>query len=214
MAIKKSKLAPEVNAENRPSSENRDIYQLKITLLGTNPPIWRRILVPADLNLAQMHKVLQTAMGWYDMHMHEFRLAQRRFGQPEPADPFTKTPPVEDDRRVRLSAVLQRTRAKMVYIYDFGDYWEHEILLEQQLPAEPNATYPACVDGQLACPPEDCGGIPGYYDLLDVLQKPPHRRHKEIREWVGGDFDSETFSVEEANRRLAPRSRRKCTSVQ
>lgn len=153
-------------------------------------------------------------MGWDDMHMHEFRVAQRRFGQPEPADPFAKTPPVENDHRVRLSTVLQRTRAKMAYIYDFGDYWEHEIPLDQPLPAVPNATYPACVDGQLACPPEDCGRIPGYYDLLDILAKPSHRRNKEIREWIGGDFDPDIFPVEETNRHLARQRRRKSAAVQ
>ena len=143
----------------------QDIYQLKVTLLGTKPPIWRRLLVSADLTLAQLHNVVQTAMGWDDEHMHEFRAGQRRFGRPEPAAPFMSGPRVESDRTVYLSAVLQRVGAKMTYTYDLGDNWEHVIVLEKQLLAEPQTTYPVCTDGQLACPPEDCGGIPGYYNL-------------------------------------------------
>ena len=91
-----------------------DIYQIKITLLGTKPPIWRRLLVPADLTLAQLHNVLQIAMGWEDGHMHEFRVGQRRFGQPEPADPFMRMPRTESERTTRLSAVLGRAGAKMM----------------------------------------------------------------------------------------------------
>jgi hypothetical protein len=190
-----------------------DIYQLKVALLGTNPPIWRRLLVPADLTLAQLHNVLQTAMGWDDGHMHEFRAGQRRFGRPEPADPFVSTPRVESERTVRLSAVLQRAGAKMIYTYDFGDSWEHQIVLEKCLSSEPPATYPICTDGQLACPPEDCGGIPGYYNLLDALADPSHPRHEELCDWIGGEFNPDDFSVERINRLLSPRRRRSKNSA-
>ena len=185
-----------------------DIYQIKITLLGTKPPIWRRLLVPADLTLAQLHNVLQIAMGWEDGHMHEFRVGQRRFGQPEPADPFMRMPRTESERTARLSAVLGRTGAKMIYTYDFGDGWEHGIVLEKQLPADPGTTYPLCIDGKLACPPEDCGGIPGFYDLLDALDDPNHERHDELSDWIGEDFDPQAFSVDSVNRKLVPKRRR------
>jgi hypothetical protein len=185
-----------------------DIYQIKVTLLGTKPPIWRRLQVPADLTLAQLHNVLQIAMGWDDEHMHEFRLGQRRFGRPEPVDPCMRMPRVESERTARLSAVLERAGAKMIYSYDFGDSWEHSIVLEKQLPADPNTTYPVCTDGQLACPPEDCGGIPGFYDLLDALDDPNHERHEELRDWIGEDFDPQAFSLDSVNRKLAPKRRR------
>ena len=185
-----------------------DIYQIKVTLLGTKPPIWRRLLVPADLTLAQLHNVLQIAMGWEDGHMHEFRVGQRRFGQPEPADPFMRMPRTESERTARLSAVLGRTGAKMIYTYDFGDGWEHGIVLEKQLPADPGTTYPLCIDGKLACPPEDCGGIPGFYDLLDALDDPNHERHDELSDWIGEDFDPQAFSVDSVNRKLVPKRRR------
>ena len=153
-----------------------DIYQIKVTPLGTKPPIWRRLPVPADLTLAQLHFVLQVAMGWEDGHMHEFRVGQRRFGRPEPSAPFMRMPRTESERTARLSAALGRTSAKMIYAYDFGDSWEHSIVLEKKLPTDPNATYPLCIDGRLACPPEDCGGIPGFYDLLDALADPDHEQ--------------------------------------
>jgi hypothetical protein len=186
----------------------QDIYQIKVTLLGTKPPIWRRLLVSADLTLAHLHNVLQIAMGWEDGHMHEFRVGQRRFGQPEPADPFMRMPRTESERTARLASVLGRTGAKMIYTYDFGDSWEHGIVLEKQLPADPDTTYPVYTDGKLACPPEDCGGIPGFYDLLDALSDPNHERHEELSDWIGDDFDPLSFSVDLVNRRLAPKRRR------
>ena len=102
-----------------------EIYQLKVTLLGTNPPIWRQLLVPADLTLAQLHDVLQIAMGWQECHLHEFSAGGRHFGRPDPEDRFMGMPPVEDERRVRVSSVLRRIGAKAIYTYDFGDSWEH-----------------------------------------------------------------------------------------
>ena len=182
------------------SATSAEIYQLKVTLLGTK--IWRRLLVPADMTLAQLHDVLQVAMGWQDGHLHEFSARGRHFGPPNPEDRFMAMDPIEDERRVRVSSVLGRTGAKAVYTYDFGDGWEHSIVLEKRLPAAPNMLYPICTDGQLACPPEDCGGIPGFYDLLDALRDPTHEQHKELQDWVGGDYDPEAFSIEAVNRML------------
>jgi hypothetical protein len=190
----------------------QDIYQIKVTLLGTKPLIWRRLLVPSSLTLAQLHDVLQIAMGWENGHMHEFRVGQRRFGRPEPADPFMRMPSAESERTARLFDVLQRGGAKLIYTYDLGDSWEHAIVLEKQLPPDPDAKYPTCIDGKLACPPEDCGGILGFYDLLDALADPNHGRHEELREWIGDDFDPKAFSVENVNRMLSPkRSHRKAS---
>jgi len=188
-------------------STTSEIYELKVTLLGTSPPIWRRLQVPADMTLAQLHDVLQTAMGWQDGHMHEFSVGQRRFGRPDPQARLMGLPSVENERTVRLSSLLSRTGSKVIYTYDFGDSWEHSIVLEKRLLGDPNATYPVCTDGQLACPPEDCGGIPGFYDLVEVLNDPNHKRHEEMLDWVGDDFDPQAFSVDQVNRMLAPRSR-------
>ena len=185
-----------------------EIYQLKVTLLDTSPPIWRRLLVPADLTLAQLHDVLQIAMGWQDGHLHEFSTRGQRFGPLDAEDQFMADD-VEDERRMRIFDVFGRTGAKAVYTYDFGDTWEHSLVLEKRLPAAPNMLYPICTEGQLACPPEDCGGIPGFYDLLDALRDPTHEEHQELRDWVGGDYDPEVFSIEAVNRILMPRRSRR-----
>lgn len=189
------------------SAISSEIYQLKVTLLGTRPPIWRRLLVPADLTLAQLHDVLQVAMGWQDGHLHEFGAAGRRFGPPDPEDQFMADD-VEDERRVRVFSVVGRTGAKAIYTYDLGDTWEHSIVLEKRLPVASTMVYPICIDGQLACPPEDCGGIPGFYDLLNALRDPTHEQHQELKDWVGDDYNPEAFSIESVNRiltRLLPR---------
>ena len=193
----------------RKSAAPPEIFQLKVALLGTSPPIWRRLLVPAGLTLAQLHEVLQAAMGWQDCHMHEFRAGQRHFGRPNPDDRLMGLPPVENERTVRLSSVLGRVGAKIIYTYDFGDSWEQGLVLEKRLSRDPNTAYPMCTGGQLACPPEDCGGIGGFYDLLDALGDPAHDQYDELRDWVGDDYDPDAFSVDDVNRMFAPLRRRR-----
>jgi len=185
-----------------------EIVQIKVTLLGTTPPIWRRLLVPADMTLEQLHRVLQEAMGWDDDHLHEFRIGQRRFGRPDPDDRLLRRSPIGNERTVRLIAVLDKVGAKAVYTYDFGDSWKHEIVVEKVLPPEPGCSYPICVGGKLHGPPEDCGGIPGFYNLLEAISDPKHPRYEEMSEWMGDDFDPEAFSVDDVNRGLAHLQRR------
>ncbi len=187
----------------------QEIYQIKVTLLDTRPPIWRRLLVPAELTLEQLHAVLQAAMGWDDSHLHDFRIGQRRFGRPDPSDRLMGLPAVGNERTVRLFTVLGKVGAKAVYTYDFGDSWEHAIVVEKVLPPEPGLAYPVCVGGKLHGPPEDCGGIPGFYNLLEAIRDAAHDQHEEMLEWVSGDFDPEAFSVNDINPRLAPLQRRR-----
>jgi hypothetical protein len=177
------------------------IFQLKVTLLGTDPPIWRRLLVPAGATLESLHRVLQIAVGWDDCHMHEFAIGRQRFGAPGPMDDFGG-PPVVSERNIALGQLLTRPRSKLRYTYDFGDSWEHEIVLEKILPPEPNRAYPSCVAGERQGPPEDCGGLPGFYNLLDAIADPKHPDHEDTKEWAG-DFDPDAFSIDEVNRRLA-----------
>lgn len=186
-----------------------EIYQIKVTLLDTSPPIWRRLLVSANLTLEQLHDVLQRAMGWEDCHMHDFRIGKKRFETPDPNDPLMGPTDVGDERTVRLFSVLGKVGAKAVYTYDFGDGWEHGIAVEKVLPPEAGLAYPVCVDGKRHTPPEDCGGVPGFYELLEAIGDPEHDQHEEMRDWLGDDFDPEAFSIAEVNRRLAPLHRRR-----
>ncbi len=186
-----------------------EIYQIKVTLLGTDPPVWRRLLVPAHLTLAQLHDVLQAAMGWEDSHLHEFCIGRERFGKPNPEDLLMGTQPVNDERTAPLATVLGRIGAKAMYTYDFGDSWEHRIVLEKRLPADPKLTYPLCTGGQRACPPEDCGGIVGYYNLLDAIGDPNHDDHEDMLDWIGDDYDAEAFSLDDVNHALTRFQRRK-----
>ena len=181
------------------TSSGNEIYQIKVTLLRTAPPIWRRLLVPSDITLSGLHELLQLAMGWTDSHLHEFRFRGQCYG---PTDPERGVAEAIDERKVRIKQLLGRVGAKIVYTYDFGDGWEHGIVLEKGLPVDPNMAYPLCTGGANACPPEDCGGIGGFYSLLESLQNPSHPQHEDLLEWVGEDYDPEKFSIEAINRIL------------
>lgn len=189
------------------SSTAQDVYQIKVTLLGTKPPIWRRLLVPASIALSKLHNVLQISMGWHDCHMHQFCAGDRLIGEPDPEDFTMGMPPAENERTIKLRSVLCTPGDKMIYTYDFGDSWEHAVVLEKRLPLLFDTNKPICVDGKLACPPEDSGGIPGFYELLDALADPGHEQHEEMRDWIGEDFDPNAFSVDDVNRRLSPAPR-------
>ena len=140
--------------------------------------------------------------------MHEFSLGQRRIGRPNPEDRLMGMPAVESERTVRLSGILGRVGSKAIYTYDFGDSWEHSLVLEKRLPVDPSTAYPVCTDGEFACPPEDCGGIPGFYDRVEALSDPTHPRYEEMLDWIG-EFDAQAFSVENVNRMLPPLRRRR-----
>ena len=157
--------------------------------------------MPADLTLARLHNVLQVAMGWHDSHLHEFSAGERRFGQPDPDGQLMGGAAVESERTAQLSDLLG-TGSNVIYTYDFGDSWEHSIVLEKRLPADPNTTYPICTDGKLACPPEDCGGVPGFYDLLEALADPKHEQHKEMLDWIGKDLIPKPFRLTRSTRCL------------
>ncbi len=181
-----------------------DIYQLKVTLLDTRPPIWRRLLVPSGFTLEDLHSVIQAAVGWHNSHLHEFRIGQERFGKPDRSDCFRGPSALHSERTAHLFRVLSKVGVKARYTYDFGDSWEHAIAMEKVLPPEAEIAYPVCIAGKLQGPPDDCGGIPGYYNLLEALHDPDHPEHEDLREWIGDEFDPEAFSVNEVNRRLAP----------
>ncbi len=177
------------------------IYQLKVVLAGSKPPIWRRIQVPGSLRLAVLHKVLQWAMGWEDDHLHEFVIGGTNYGPSASSDNLF-APEMRDESRVRAKDVIPATGKSFRYIYDFGDDWIHEITVEKaDLPNE-GASYPRCLEGENACPPEDSGGLYGYYGKLEIIKDTNHPEHEEIKEWMGGRFNPSFFNLEAVNRRL------------
>ena len=181
-----------MSAKNKPIS----VYQLKVTLKNSKPPIWRRIQVNSDINLYRLHQNLQVMMGWTDSHLHQFIVHGEYYGTPDPD--FE----AKDEKRLKLNQEISEAGDKFVYEYDFGDSWEHVILVEKILQPEAGVNYPTCLNGKRACPPEDCGGIWGYGDLLEAMQDPTHPEHKDMLEWLGGSFDPEVFDVDIVNQRL------------
>jgi len=177
---------------------NNQIYQLKITLLNSDPPIWRRVLVPDSITLNKLHQIIQLAMGWMNSHLHQFIIEGDYYGIPGPDD----WEPVIDERRSHLSQIAPVENYKFFYEYDFGDSWEHEIIVEKIQPPEAGVNYPACIKGERACPPEDVGGVWGYEEFLKAINDPNHDEHDDYLEWCDGEFDPEEFNLEKVNHML------------
>jgi hypothetical protein len=175
------------------------VFQLKVTLLETKPPVWRRVLVEGERTLDHLHDVIQAAFGWWNYHLHEFEIGRARYGVPEPDGDWD---PPRDERRTRIDAVAKEG-TPFQYTYDFGDGWQHRVVVENVLPKAAGTRLPACVDGRRACPPEDCGGPWGYQDLLSILSDPKHPEHDERIEWLGGPFDADAFEPNEFEDNLA-----------
>jgi hypothetical protein len=178
------------------------VYQLKITLVGAEPPVWRRVLVPGDTNLGSLHRAIQYVMGWSNSHLHMFHVGKTRIAPRMP-----DWDDVKDERNFMLWDIARKTGSKFYYEYDMGDSWGHEVKVEAITPATPAFKGPECLAGAGACPPEDCGGIGGYEDLLAALRDPKHEQHDEMVDWVGDDFDPEAFDLAAANKALGRRRR-------
>ncbi|MFC1834107.1 plasmid pRiA4b ORF-3 family protein [Thermodesulfobacteriota bacterium] len=176
----------------------KQVYQLKVTLRDIKPPVWHRVHVSNDSTLYEFHEALQILMGWTDSHLHEFMISGTAYGDPE-IDPVAD---VEDETVVKLDEIVSKEKERFHYRYDFGDCWDHEVVVEKILPVEKGIRYPFCVAGERACPPEDCGGAPGYAELLAALGDPSHPDHDHFFAWLPGDFDSEKFDAVRVNKGL------------
>ena len=190
----------EVSKMGRSSQEKRALT-LKISLSGISPPIWRRIIVTDDIFLEDLHLMIQAAMGWLNYHLHEFEINGTRFAPPDPEDDSFGYESVDSTSK-RLRDVFLLDGTKFHYTYDFGDNWEHIITVEKIEPARPDIEYPICIKGKRNAPPEDCGGTPGYYNLLEILADPLNQEYSEMKDWVGEDYDPEFFSVEDCNKQI------------
>jgi hypothetical protein len=212
-------------------AKERRIYEVRITLSGSKPLIWRKLAVPSDITLGRLHEVIQIAMGWTDSHLHQFMLQDKSLRKgPEVIaqlteagrydEIFTATRGIrvfvpcrpgfdeldmdgEDEDAATLSGLCPKVKSKLIYEYDFGDGWEHTIEVQKIVEPEPGAQYPVCLAGKKACPPEDCGGVWGYYDLLEAVADQKHENHDDMLEWLGDDFDPEAFDLDEVNTMLA-----------
>jgi hypothetical protein len=167
-----------------------EVFAIKVTLLGTSPPVWRRILVPRDITLRNIHRTLQAVMGWTNSHLHQFVFPRQKRK-------------VANEHQTTLGELIGTVGARLWYEYDFGDGWQHELLLEEVLLGD-DSFQQICVAGKGCCPPEDSGGPHGFAELLEALQDANHPNHEDACEWLG-DFDPESFSADEINRRLRRR---------
>jgi len=198
------------------------VYQVRITLRGTKPPIWRRVAVPSDITLAELHEIIQIVMGWYDCHLHQFvvKCPERKPSSMELRELWLKgmvgemaefmrgervfvdlsnedlDMEGEDEREVTLQELCRKVKSKLLYEYDFGDGWEHTVEVQKIYPPEEGVRYPVCLAGKRACPPEDCGGAWGYRDMLKALANPKHPSHEDQAEWIGGGFDPAALNLE------------------
>jgi len=180
------------------------VFKLKISLKWLKPEIWRRVEVP-DCTLEDLHWVIQLCMPWTNSHLWEFTVGTKRYGMDMDDAPSAFA--LGDDgsepaHGVKLSDLAAGGVKKFTYTYDFGDSWDHVVAFEKPVPRDPKAKYPRCVAGARACPPDDCGGAPGYEQLLEVLADKKHPDHKDMMEWVGRPIDPEAFDLDAANKRL------------
>ena len=180
---------------------NAPIYQLKVVLLGSEPPVWRRLQVPGDARLDWLHAALQVALGWTNSHLHQFRVGEDRYSDTRHHSAESEgAPEILEARKFTLRQIAPHRQDAFGYEYDFGDSWEHEITVDKILPPDAAASTTAlCLDGARACPPEDCGGVWGYADLLKILKNRKHPEHKNMKEWLGRAFDADAFDVGKTN---------------
>lgn len=174
------------------------ILTLTITLDYLEPPIWRRVEVPNYMTLGDLHIIIQSAMGWQRCHMHEFIVKKQRYSESMAFEDLFADDLAMDEQQVRLSEVLKRKRSKLKYIYDFGDSWQHTVVVDSIEDPEPGQAYPRCTGGARSCPPEDSGGVGGYARMLQIVEDPNHPEHENYKAWLGEGFDPEAFDRDEA----------------
>jgi len=180
------------------SKKIKEIYQFKITLTGSKPSIWRRIQVPSTYSFWDFHVAIQDAMGWLDYHLHIFEIKDPNtyekveIGIPDEEDEDFGRIILPDYKR-KISKYFNENNNTAIYEYDFGDGWRHNIKFEKIIEADPKEKYPKCISGKMACPPEDCGGIGGYYNLLEIINNSSHEEYDNMMDWLGGEYDPELF---------------------
>lgn len=174
------------------------ILQFKITLKHTAPKIWRRFQVRGNITFYDLHLIIQNVMGWHNCHLYQFAYDRHYIGSPEDLE----NDEIMDAQEIRVNKFFTEPKKKIIYEYDFGDSWNHELLLEKIMEEEKGKHYPVCMAGEKNCPPEDCGSIPGFYGMLDTLKKKKGKEYKEMIEWLGGEYDPDEFNLDTVNETL------------
>ena len=182
-------------------TEQNPVYQLRVVLRHTDPPVWRRFTVPSDITLHRLHLVLQKVMGWKNAHLYRFSIGSQEYGELY-HDNENSGLDHKDSKRAKLKSLVAKQGSIFLYEYDFGDGWLHEVTLEAVLEPKPDLDHPACLAGERACPPEDCGGPPGFDNLLFIMNDPGHEEYQDMVSWLGHRFDPTAFSLVQVNRRL------------
>jgi len=175
------------------------IFQIKIVLRGSKPKIWRRLLIKSDMLMPELHEVIQTSMGWNNMHLHHFIKYDSLYTVKLEDDDFWDEKRDIDYKQIMISELLSKKHDKIIYEYDFGDAWSHDVILEEINFSEYGVKYPVCIDGKMSCPPEDCGGIGAYHNIIDILKNPEHKFYENYKDWLDEDFDPEYFNIDEVN---------------
>jgi hypothetical protein len=181
--------------------DQEPVYQLRVALLETAPPIWRRFVVPSGVTLHRLHLILQEVMGWTNSHLYSFKIGTNEYAEPNLDNELYELP-FKNSKRVKLNQLLKNKGKPFQYVYDFGDNWIHQLVVEDVLRRDPFTRYPSCLAGERACPPEDCGGVHGYAELLKTISDPGNEDYVDTMTWLGGHFDSEAFQIEAVNKRL------------
>ncbi len=186
------------------SSLKSQVFQFKVELQGIEPKIWRRIQVPVDYNYWDLHVAIQDSMGWLDCHLHHFEIKGKgkrkvaHIGIPD-LEGFGELQEVFPGWEIAVIAYFNALGAEAMYKYDYGDGWLHTVKLEGYMFREKGIKYPICIDGKNACPPEDCGGVDGYYNVTDILSDPGHSDHEDMQTWAGKDWDPKRFDPDRIN---------------
>jgi hypothetical protein len=196
--IKKHKQPPQKTLKKVKPAAKRKIYQFKITLKDISPKIWRRFAAPADMSLHDLSMVIIEVMGWSGAHLYAYHIGGLEYGMPDDELDADKGILADDDVLVKDAL---KEKQQFEYVYDFGDDWRHQLVVEKITEADPEMKYPVCLGGERACPPEDCGGAPGYEDPGEAPEDPNHERHGELSGWAG-DYNPEEFDVKEVNERI------------
>lgn len=185
-----------------PATQSQEtVYQLKVVLLETDPPVWRRFVVPSGVTLHRLHLILQEVMGWTNSHLYRFQIGKREYAEPDPENEFYELP-FRNSRRAKLERLVPKKGSIFLYEYDFGDSWVHELMVEDILKPDPGKRYPTCLAGERACPPEDCGGTYGYAELLGIIGDPEHEQYLDTMTWLGGHYQPDFFDIETVNQKL------------